>query len=67
MRKVGCLLHGTISNWPVKSSVVILVVIEMLESNQSHYMIFVFIRELTNARFLERPDNLTSRFTRVLN
>jgi hypothetical protein len=36
--------NGAITNWPVKSSVAI----ETLESNQSHYMIFVFIGELTN-------------------
>jgi hypothetical protein len=36
--------NGAITNWPVKSSVAI----ETLESNQSHYMIFVFNGELTN-------------------
>jgi hypothetical protein len=36
--------NGAITNWPVKSSVAV----ETLESNQSHYMIFAFIGELTN-------------------
>jgi hypothetical protein len=36
--------NGAITNWTVKSSVAI----ETLESDQSHYMIFVFIGELTN-------------------
>jgi hypothetical protein len=31
--------NGAIINWPVKPSVAV----ETLESNQSHYMIFVFI------------------------
>jgi hypothetical protein len=44
--------NGAITSWPVKSSVAI----ETLESNQSHYMIFVFIGELTNW-----PDKIVSR------
>jgi hypothetical protein len=36
------LCNGAITNWPVKSSVAI----ETLESNQSHYVISVFIGEL---------------------
>jgi hypothetical protein len=44
--------NGAITNWPVKSSVAV----ETLESNQSHYMIFVFIGELTNW-----PDKIVSR------
>jgi hypothetical protein len=35
--------NGAITNWTVKSRVAI----ETLESNQSHYRIFVFIGELT--------------------
>jgi hypothetical protein len=44
--------NGAITNWTVKSSVAI----ETLESNQSHYVIFVFIGELTNW-----PDKIVSR------
>jgi hypothetical protein len=44
--------NGAITNRPVKSSVAI----ETLESNQSHYMIFAFIGELTNW-----PDKIVSR------
>jgi hypothetical protein len=44
--------NGPISSCPVKSSVAI----ETLESNQSHYIIFVFIGELTNwpVKFVSR-------------
>jgi hypothetical protein len=44
--------NSTITNWPVKSSVAI----ETLESNQSHYMIFVFMGKLTNW-----PNKIVSR------
>jgi hypothetical protein len=44
--------NGAIINLPVKSSVAI----ETLESNQSHYRIFVFIGELTNW-----PNKIVSR------
>jgi hypothetical protein len=36
--------NGAIINWPVKSSGAV----KTLESNQSHYMIFVIIGELTD-------------------
>jgi hypothetical protein len=44
--------NGPITNWPVKSDVAI----ETVESNQSHYRIFIFIGELTNW-----PDKIVSR------